>query len=144
MDQQGNILAKRMGNSAVIAQGVSAPENYCFSPDIIKANGHLSHDKPVKVRKQLISNAFIFIFIHIPCILSQIFDMNLFKNAIRHELQQPYPDRKKLLFKSVMGVSLVKSSSNPLNTPCWFMLVNLVAIDMINTQLPSVPQSIQI
>ncbi|VDO98994.1 unnamed protein product [Soboliphyme baturini] len=65
----------------------------------------------------------------------KVFDMRAFKSAVEYEFQQPYPDRKKLLFKSVLRISLVKKEPHPLKTPCWLFVINLVALEVLNSKL---------
>lgn len=67
---------------------------------------------------------------------ARIFDMRSFKASIERESRRPYPDRKKLLYKAAVRVSLVKDEAHPFKTPCWFMLINLVALDMLNANVP--------
>lgn len=67
--------------------------------------------------------------------------MNLFKNSIEQELQKPYPDRKRLMYHTLMRVSLVKHEQHPLKTPCWFAIINLVALDMLVNKVPTMPAS---
>src|SRR5437867_3730668 len=71
----------------------------------------------------------------------QVFDMKIFKSAIDKELHQPYPNRKELLYKTCIRLSLVKEESHPLKTPCWIMIVNLVAMDMLNAKVPFLANS---
>ncbi len=65
--------------------------------------------------------------------------MKVFKSQIERELHDPYPNRKELLFKTCIRMSLVKDENQSLKTPCWFMIVNLVALDMLNTKVSSIP-----
>src|SRR5437762_3329556 len=67
--------------------------------------------------------------------------MKIFKGAIDKELHQPYPNRKDLLYKTCIRLSLVKEEQHPLKNPCWFMIVNLVAMDMLNAKVPFLANS---
>lgn len=72
-------------------------------------------------------------------LLFKIFDMRRFKSAVSRELMQPDPDARELLMKTCVRVSLVKDcGSDAMKTPCWFMIINLVALDMLKTKLPQV------
>lgn len=67
--------------------------------------------------------------------------MKLFRNSIEQELQKPYPDRKRLMFQTLLRVSLVKDEQHPFKTPCWFTIINLVALDMLVNKVPTMPTS---
>ncbi|KHJ43436.1 MH2 domain protein [Trichuris suis] len=115
IDRQGNILAKRRGRSPVIVQGSKSPEMHCLSADVVNAKGRLDIQRVVK-----------------------IFDMRAFKEAIDVELSLPNPDEQKLLYKSAIRISLVKEESHPLKTPCWLMLINIVAVDVLTSRVQTI------
>lgn len=63
--------------------------------------------------------------------------MRLFNLAIEHELKQTEPNISELLLKSCIRIALVKDAGkNALKTPCWFMIINLVALDVLRSKLP--------
>jgi hypothetical protein len=66
--------------------------------------------------------------------------MRRFKSSIERELQQPKPKTRDLLLKTCIRLSLVKDGGgvDPMKTPCWFMLINLVALDMLKSKLPAI------
>ncbi|CDW52921.1 hypothetical protein TTRE_0000118301 [Trichuris trichiura] len=64
--------------------------------------------------------------------------MRAFKEAIDLEFSLPNPDEQKLLYKSAIRISLVKEESHPLKTPCWFMLVNIVAVDVLTSRVQAI------
>lgn len=68
--------------------------------------------------------------------------MRLFNLSIEEELRQSKPNVLKLLLKSCIRIALVKDvATNALKTPCWFMIVNLVALDVLRSKLPSIPRN---
>ncbi len=68
--------------------------------------------------------------------------MKLFKAHIDKELNRPYPNRKELLYKTCVRISLVKDEHRALKAPCWFMLINVVAIEMLNAKVPPIPREL--
>uniref|UniRef100_A0A5S6R4V4 Metalloendopeptidase n=1 Tax=Trichuris muris TaxID=70415 RepID=A0A5S6R4V4_TRIMR len=115
IDRQGNVLAKRRGRSPVIVQGSKSPETHCLSTDVINARGRLDVQRVAK-----------------------IFDMRAFKEAIDLEFSLPNADEQKLLYKSAVRISLVKEECHPLKTPCWLMLINIVAVDVLISRLQNI------
>lgn len=71
----------------------------------------------------------------------QIFDMRRFKSAVERESGQKEPDAKQLLLKTCVRVALVKDGADMAKTPCWFMIINIVALDMLKTKIPEVLHS---
>ena len=66
----------------------------------------------------------------------QIFDMKKFADSVNTELEKAYPDRRKLESKCISAISFVKDSPEILDCPCWVMIINIVALDMLRTKLP--------
>lgn len=63
--------------------------------------------------------------------------MRRFKSAIAREMDKPAPNGRELLLKTCVRIALVKDGgSDPMKTPCWFMIINLVALDMLKTKVP--------
>lgn len=77
----------------------------------------------------------------------QLFDMKKFTTNVSRELRRAYPDRRKLEIECVTAVAFVKHESELLNCPCWIMIINLVAMDMLKARIPPVkapqPQPVQ-
>jgi len=61
---------------------------------------------------------------------------------VSRELRRAYPDRRKLEIECITAVSFVKQESELLSCPCWMMIINLVAMDMLKARIPPV-KSIQ-
>ena len=53
-----------------------------------------------------------------------------------HELRQPEPDRKKLEKCCVVCLKFSVDHYDLLRTPCWVVIVHLVAIELLNLVLP--------
>ncbi|GIX70494.1 dwarfin sma-2 [Caerostris extrusa] len=113
MDDAGNIIIKRASKNAVFAKDVNGPEDSCLSADIQRLQGQLEFEKPVKM-----------------------FDMKKFQQHISRELRRAYPDRRKLETQCVCVVGFVKDNSEVLDMPCWIMIINIVALDMLKSKLP--------
>jgi len=114
MDDAGNILIKRISKNSVFVRA-TAEEN-AISNDVTKLfNGALELDKPLK-----------------------LFDMKKFASNVSRELRRAYPDRRKLELECVTAVSFVKQETELLGCPCWMMIVNLVAMDMLKARIPPI------
>ncbi|GFR09992.1 dwarfin sma-2, partial [Trichonephila clavata] len=113
MDDAGNIIIKRASKNAVYAKDVNGPEDSCLSADIQRLQGQLEYEKPVKM-----------------------FDMKKFQQHISRELRRAYPDRRKLETQCICVVGFVKDNTEVLDMPCWIMIINIVALDMLKSKLP--------
>ena len=122
MDQDGNIMIKRISKANVFVKGWSDVESSddsgdgytsTLSSDLIKASGLLEPQKSVK-----------------------LFDMKKFQSMIHRELRCAYPDRRKLESQCICCVAFVKDAQDILDIPTWVMIINIVALDMLKTKLP--------
>uniref|UniRef100_A0A915EIV1 MH2 domain-containing protein n=1 Tax=Ditylenchus dipsaci TaxID=166011 RepID=A0A915EIV1_9BILA len=70
----------------------------------------------------------------------KIFDMHQFKCSLAEMTSSS--DIRSLLFKTCTRIAMVKDGGedNLSKTPCWFLLVNMIAIDMVRRKL-SLPDS---
>lgn len=71
--------------------------------------------------------------------------MKKFTSNVSRELRRAYPDRRKLELECVTAVAFVKHENQLLDCPCWIMIINLVAMDMLKARIPPVksPQGAQ-
>ncbi|VDM38231.1 unnamed protein product [Toxocara canis] len=125
MDNQGNIKAMARGSTPIIVQGTAEPELNCISERLTRDQGRL------KTRREQAAGA--------PDEerIAKIFDMRRFKSAIVREMGKSNPNGRELLMKTCVRIALVKDGgSDPMKTPCWFMIINLVALDMLSTKVP--------
>lgn len=136
MDDDGNILVKRLSKSNVYIKGwqpldpasaaaaqsasgnggngpMESSSSTSVSNEIIRNNGLLEYNKAVK-----------------------LFDMKKFQSNMNRELRRAYPDRRKLENQCVCCVAFVKDSSDLLDLPVWIMIINIVAMDMLKSKLP--------
>eukprot|EP00095_Tigriopus_kingsejongensis_P004392 maker-scaffold93_size381549-snap-gene-0.14 protein:Tk04392 transcript:maker-scaffold93_size381549-snap-gene-0.14-mRNA-1 annotation:"AGAP007416-PA" len=115
MDDSGNILIKRISKSSVfIKSTLNSPEETAISNDILKLpNCGLEAEKPVK-----------------------LFDMKKFQQNVSREMKRGYPDRRKLECQCISAVAFVKNEPEILEAPCWIMLINVVAMDMLKSKMP--------
>jgi hypothetical protein len=82
------------------------------SNEIIKNNGLLELEKPYL-----------------------LFDMMKFENNMSRELRSAYPNRKKLENQCISSIAFVKDSTNILDLPCYVMIINIVALDLLKSKL---------
>merc|ERR1719189_3197287 len=114
MDDSGNILIKRIAKANVFVK-IPDSENAVANEILKVAGGALELDKPVK-----------------------LFDMKKFQQNVARELKRAYPDRRKLECQCISAVAFVKNESDILEQPCWVMLINIVAMDMLKSKIPPV------
>ena len=67
----------------------------------------------------------------------KLFDMKKFQQNVSRELKRAYPDRRKLEMQCITAIAFVKNDMELLNCPCWVMIVNIVAMDMLKVSQPS-------
>ncbi|XP_055347542.1 uncharacterized protein LOC129594776 isoform X2 [Paramacrobiotus metropolitanus] len=116
MDNDGNILVRRASPAAVYVRNTtgSFQDDNCFSSEVIKLQGQLEADKPFKV-----------------------FDMKRFTLNIAKEMKGAYPDRRKLELQCFTNIAFAQQEADHLETPCWIMVINIVALDMLKNKLPT-------
>ncbi|XP_059482966.1 uncharacterized protein LOC132201084 isoform X2 [Neocloeon triangulifer] len=115
MDDQGNILIKRLSKSQVFVK-VNPNEDNSVAQEITRLpNGSLEPEKPVK-----------------------LFDMKKFQANVSRELRQAYPDRRRLECQCISSIGFVKHEADLLDSPVWVMIINVVALDMLKAKLPPV------
>jgi hypothetical protein len=116
MDDFGNILIKRLSKSNIYVTDVNETSEHdtAISKDILcLPSGQLEKETPLK-----------------------LFDMKKFQHNIVRELRNGYPDRRHLERQCINCISLVKREDDVLYTPCWIMLINVVALDMLRAKMP--------
>jgi hypothetical protein len=114
LDDTGNIIIRRMSNCDVFIRGWDRESN-SLSTDIVELSGELEFERSLK-----------------------LFDMKKFQSNVAKELRSSYPDRKKLESQCISIISFGNDSSDILSLPCFVMIINIVAIDMLKTRVPSV------
>lgn len=120
MDDDGNILIKRLAKSNVYVKGWSPGElnggsehSSSVSNEIIRNGGLLEQNKAVR-----------------------LFDMKKFQANMSRELRRAYPDRRKLENQCICCIGLVKDAADLLDLPVWVMVINIVAMDMLKSKMP--------
>ncbi|KAF6213309.1 hypothetical protein GE061_011027 [Apolygus lucorum] len=124
MDDQGNILVKRVSKCNVYVKSTSTGEETSIGGDVLKLpNCALEPDKPVK-----------------------LFDMKKFQANVSRELRRAYPDRRRLECQCLSAIAFVKSDQELLECPIWVLIINVVAMDMLKSKLPPVtsPRTVDI
>ncbi|GFU32938.1 MH2 domain-containing protein [Nephila pilipes] len=112
MDESGNIMVKRISKTNVYVKEVKSEEN-SIANDIVMADGLLETEKPLK-----------------------LFDMKKFSANVNGEIGKIYPDRRKLESQCISAISFVKDCPELLDCPCWVMVINVVALDMLRSKWP--------
>ena len=68
-------------------------------------------------------------------ILWQLFDLKKFHQNVNRELKRQYPDRTRLETQCMTSLAFVKNDDDLLNCPCWVLIINIVALDMLKGKL---------
>lgn len=63
--------------------------------------------------------------------------MKKFQSNVNRELSRAYPDRRRLETQCLSLISFVKTENDILECPIWIMIVNVVAMDMLKSKLPT-------
>jgi len=114
MDDQGNILVKRVSKCNVYVKSTSSGEETSIGGDVLKLpNCALEPEKPVK-----------------------LFDMKKFQANVSRELRRAYPDRRRLECQCLSAIAFVKAEGELLDCPIWVLIINVVAMDMLKSKLP--------
>ncbi|OXU31002.1 hypothetical protein TSAR_010015 [Trichomalopsis sarcophagae] len=115
MDEQGNILIKRLCKSNVYVKTMNQEDN-AIGPEIVRnSQGALEHEKPGK-----------------------LFDMNKFQTNLSRETRRAYPDRRRLETQCLSAIVFVRTEADILQCPVWVLIVNVVGLDMLKSKLPPV------
>ncbi|CAJ0917992.1 unnamed protein product, partial [Mesorhabditis belari] len=120
VDYQGNIKGMARGTTPVICLGFKDSERRknCISDRLARLQGRLNTNEEDKAFK--------------------IFDMRRFKSALDREISDGQPDAKNLLLKTTVRVALVKDGGDMNRTPCWFTVINLIALDTLKSRIPNI------
>ncbi|XP_050293702.1 myb-like protein Q [Anthonomus grandis grandis] len=114
MDEDGNILIKRLSRSNVFIRRTTLDEESAISSEIMKLpQGALEPNK-----------AFT------------LFDMKKFQTNVHNELKRAYPNRRRLENQCLSAIAFVKNETEMLKNPIWMIIINMVAIDMLKSQIP--------
>lgn len=65
----------------------------------------------------------------------KIFDMSKFKKILERESLRPCPNRRRLQSQCISVISFVVSDKKMLNLPSWIMIINIVAIDLLKSEI---------
>ncbi|KAF3424918.1 hypothetical protein E2986_07009 [Frieseomelitta varia] len=113
MDEQGNILIKRLCKNNVYIKPTSQEDNAIGAEIARNSQGALEHEKPGK-----------------------IFDMNKFQTNLSRETRRAYPDRRRLEMQCLSAIVFVRTEPDLLQCPVWVLIVNVVGLDMLKSKLP--------
>ncbi|CAJ0583272.1 unnamed protein product, partial [Mesorhabditis spiculigera] len=120
VDYQGNIKGMSRGMAPVICLGFKDSERRknCISDRLARLQGRLNTSEEDKAFK--------------------LFDMKRFKSALDREISDGQPDARNLLLKTAIRVALVKDGGDMNRTPCWFTVINLIALDTLKSRIPNI------
>jgi hypothetical protein len=112
MDETGNLLMRRMCEATVqikdwlkqLTEGDGS-----LGDEVIALHGRLPLDRAVKV-----------------------FDMTRFERNLHAELNRSDPDVRRLADQCILPIAFGKNTFNLLNSPCWLMAINVIALRMIS------------
>lgn len=109
----GNVIIKRLSGHEIFVRGYEK-DACAISKDVLEANGSLPAETSIK-----------------------LFDIKKFQTNISRELRAAYPNRAKLEAQCIVALGFVKDSDSVLDLPVWCMLINIVALDMLRSRLPT-------
>ncbi|KAK0082312.1 hypothetical protein PV325_010692 [Microctonus aethiopoides] len=115
MDDQGNILIKRLCKSNVYIKTTHNEDNAVGGEILRNSQGALEHEKPGK-----------------------LFDMNKYQTNLSRETRRAYPDRRRLEKQCLSAIVFVRTEADLLQCPVWVLIVNVVGLDMLKSKLPPV------
>ncbi|XP_037081965.1 uncharacterized protein LOC119102625 isoform X2 [Pollicipes pollicipes] len=120
MDNEGNLMVKRLAKSNVYVRYANG-ENAVGS-DILKLP-----QAALEANKGL-----------------ALFDLKKFHQNVNRELKRQYPDRTRLENQCMTSLAFVKNDDDLLNCPCWVLIINIVALDMLKGKLmpASIPPAV--
>ncbi|XP_076260183.1 uncharacterized protein LOC143196405 isoform X1 [Rhynchophorus ferrugineus] len=117
MDESGNILIKRLSRSNIFIRKTTLDDESAISNDILKLpHGALEANKPFK-----------------------LFDIKKFQVNVANELKRSYPNRRRLENQCISSIVFVKNETEQLKCPIWMLVINMVAIEMLKSQIPMDP-----
>ena len=64
-----------------------------------------------------------------------MFDLKKFQQNVNRELKRQYPDRTRLETQCMTSLAFVKNEDDLLSCPCWVLVINIVALDMLKGKL---------
>lgn len=64
----------------------------------------------------------------------QIFDMKEFKSHMAIEMSKRKPHMEILQPRSIVALSFVKNTIDDMDTPCWIILINFLALNALQDQ----------
>lgn len=100
-------------SSSSSGSSMEPPNDSAICDEVISVGGRLDQDK-----------------------IYVMFDMKKFQANITQELCRTYPDKRKLEQQCFSIVGLARDADDILNLPCWVMVINIVAIEMLNERFP--------
>lgn len=63
--------------------------------------------------------------------------MKKFQSNVNRELGRSYPDRRRLEMQCLSALAFGKSENDIIDCPVWVLIINVVAMDMLKSKLPS-------
>ncbi|KAG8312137.1 hypothetical protein J6590_030056 [Homalodisca vitripennis] len=152
MDDQGNILVKRVSKCNVYVKNTSARLDTSIGGDGVK----VKMDDQGNILVKRVSKCNVYVkntsagedtsiggdVLKLPnCSLEpekpvKLFDMKKFQANVSREMRRAYPDRKTLESQCLSALAFVKSEAELLDCPIWVLIINVVAMDMLKSKFP--------
>lgn len=106
------------GLTPIFIQGWKDTKTNCASDKLIRAHGRLT----TKIATENNDEDRVF----------KVFEMRKFKQALEKETCETEAKQRSLFLRTCVRVALVKDGGgiDPNKTPCWFLIVNVVALEM--------------
>jgi len=111
--QISSLATSATPSSSSAGSSMDPPNDSAICDEVISVGGRLDQDK-----------------------IYVMFDMKKFQANITQELCRPYPDKRKLEQQCFSIIGLARDADEVLDLPCWVMVINIVAIEMLNERFP--------
>ncbi|CAC5366464.1 MYO3 [Mytilus coruscus] len=119
-EEEGGILARRIGKISCIVKDFKQPHDYCFSEEVIEKEGKIPIDEFLK-----------------------IFDVNQLHShmGLALEATKTSSDTRSLLYRepvlklrTIVGISLLEDDEDISQTPLWLLVISLEALRALDDQ----------
>lgn len=132
MDEDGNILIKRLSRANVFIRRTTLDEESAISNEVLKlSHGALEANKAFTLFDMNKFQVNLHIWIMASLIILTFIQLN-----VTNELKRSYPNRRRLENQCLSAICFVKNESDLLKSPIWMLVINMVAIDMLKSQIP--------
>lgn len=110
-DDEGSVYLRNGSRVPVIIKGFDQPETCCTSEDVIRLRGRINPGQEFVM----------------------IFNIEEFRSQIGLQIVNNYNDTQLLNYMSLIRICFAEDGPG-LKSPCWILLVNLKALNMVNNE----------